>query len=200
MPVTEAPGEATDEESAPWFPSIWTFIALDCATFGVLFGVFMSERLHDPAAYDASASLLDVRLGLANTLILITSSYLVALSVAAARRDDLPALRRLLLGGIVVGAGFAVLKLTEYAMKIAAGITPQTDAFFGYYFALTGVHFLHYVAGMLVLLVLLRRAQRVAAVDEGLTRAVLSGGIFWHMVDLLWVFLFPMLYLLGAVR
>lgn len=193
-------GAAPDDNADASFPSIWTFIAFDCSSFGVLFCVFMSERLREPALYDASARLMDVRLGLANTLILITSSYLVALSAAAARRDELSGLRRLLLAGIVVGASFAALKLAEYEMKIAGGITPQTDAFFGYYFALTGLHFVHYAAGMVVLLILLRRAYRATAVDAELLRTVLTAGIFWHMVDLLWVFLFPMLYLLGAIR
>lgn len=202
MSALPALGARDDADEGPdsSFPSIWTFIAFDCTSFGVFFCVFMSERRHAAALYDASAHLLDVRLGLANTLILITSSYLVALAAAAARRGDLPATRRLLSGGILVGAGFAVLKLAEYTAKIADGITPQTNAFFGYYFALTGLHFLHYAAGMVVLLVLLRRARRATAAHAGLQHSVLSGGIFWHMVDLLWVFLFPMLYLIGAVR
>lgn len=188
------------EDAAASFPSIWTFIAFDCTSFGIFFCIFMSERLQDPALYDASAHQLDVRLGLANTLILITSSYLVALSAAAARRGDLPRLRRLLLGGIGVGAAFAIIKLTEYAAKIAGGITPQTNAFFGYYFGLTGLHFLHYVAGIVALLVTLRRARLAVTLDADLLRLISSSGLFWHMVDLLWVFLFPMLYLLGSVR
>ena len=189
----------TDEPSSS-FPSIWTFIAIDCTSFGLFFAVFMWERMPQAALFDSSAGLLDVRFGLANTLVLITSSYLVALAVAAARRGDLHDVRRKLGLGMGVGAAFAVLKLTEYSLKIAGGITPQTNAFFGYYFGLTGVHFVHYTAGMIVLAVMLGRARRAPSIDPGLTSLMISGGIFWHMVDLLWVFLFPMLYLLGRVK
>lgn len=192
------PAEADEPSSS--FPSIWTFIAIDCTSFGLFFAVFMWERMPQAALFDASAKLLDVRFGLANTLVLITSSYLVALAAAAARRGDLHDVRRKLGLGIGVGAAFALLKLTEYSLKIAAGITPQTNAFFGYYFGLTGVHFVHYAAGMIVLALMLGRARRASTVDPGLTSLMISGGIFWHMVDLLWVFLFPMLYLLGRVQ
>lgn len=188
------------DASATTFPSIWTFIAIDCASFGLFFAVFMWERMPQAALFDASADQLDVRLGLANTLILITSSYLVALAVAAARRGDLADARGKLALGFGVGAAFAVLKVIEYSLKIASGITPQTNAFFGYYFGLTGVHFVHYLAGMIVLAIMLARARRAMSVEPRLASLMVSGGIFWHMVDLLWVFLFPMLYLLGRVQ
>lgn len=192
--------EADEPSSSSSFPSIWTFIAIDCTSFGLFFAVFMWERMPHAALFDASADQLDVRFGLANTLILITSSYLIALAVAAVRRGDLDDVRRKLGLGIAVGAAFAVLKVAEYSLKIAGGITPQTNAFFGYYFGLTGVHFVHYAAGMIVLAVMLGRARRATTVDPGLAGLMISGGIFWHMVDLLWVFLFPMLYLLSRVQ
>ncbi|WP_293397461.1 cytochrome c oxidase subunit 3 [Nevskia sp.] len=195
--VDELKGEG-DTSADP--PAIWTFIVLDSASFAVFFAVFMAERLAQPALFDASSRLLDVRLGLTNTLILITSSWLVALAVAAGRRGDLRRLRAGLLGGILVGSAFAVLKLIEYITKLAGGITPQTNDFFGYYFCLTGIHFVHYLAGMIVLLVLLARARKSQAVDPELMGWAVSGGIFWHLIDLLWVFLFPLLYLLGRVK
>jgi len=199
QPASVADQPEADEPSSS-FPSIWTFIAIDCTSFGLFFAVFMWERVSQAALFDASADRLDVRFGLANTLILITSSYLIALAVAAVRRSDLDDVRRKLGLGIAVGAAFAVLKLAEYSLKIAGGITPQTNAFFGYYFGLTGVHFVHYAAGMIVLTVMLGRARRATTVDPGLAGLMISGGIFWHMVDLLWVFLFPMLYLLSRVQ
>lgn len=200
LPPDASIEDEPDADDGTSFPGIWTFIAFDCTSFGLFFTVFMSERLSQAALFDASAKHLDVRLGLANTLILITSSYLVALAVAAVRRGDLGDVRRKLMFGIGVGALFAVLKVAEYSTKIVGGITPQTNAFFGYYFGLTGLHFIHYAAGMIVLLVMLSRARAARAVNASLTRWMISGGVFWHMVDLLWIFLFPMLYLLGRVR
>lgn len=203
--LDEAPRLVVNETSEPdpstasSFPSIWNFVAIDCTFFGMFFTVFMFERRAQAAAFDTSSRLLDVRLGLLNTLVLITSSYLVALAIARARNLDLRNARRLLWGGVGIGAVFAVTKVVEYSLKLGAGITPQTDAFFGYYFALTGIHFLHYAAGMVVLIVMLVRVHQASAAEAGLVRFMISGGIFWHMVDLLWVFLFPMLYLLGRV-
>lgn len=175
---------------------IWTFIALDCTSFALFFLVFMVERLGNPALFDRSARLLDFRLGLLNTLILITSSWLVALGNRAGRLGDMRAARRWLGAAVLLASGFGVVKGIEYADKIAAGHTVTSDAFFSYYFALTGVHLLHYLIGMVVLGFL---ALRLGSGDATRDLAWLDGGaLYWHMVDLLWVFIFAMLYLVGA--
>ena len=176
-------------------PSIWAFIVADTASFGIFFAVFMSERLGQPALYAQSARLLDRRLGLINTLILITSSWLVALAVAASRDGKMHQVRRLLPAGIAVGGCFGVIKVIEYTTKIEHGITPLTNDFFSYYFILTGVHFMHYLIGLAVLAVLTVRAFRPQPRDGGEDNWLESGALYWHMVDLLWIFLFPMLYL-----
>lgn len=187
-----APVAETTPTPAPP-PGIWTFIAADCVGFAVFFMVFMVERMKAPAAYDASSRLLDVRTGLANTLILITSSWLVALACDAALRGRRRAAGRLMLAGLGVGSCFAVLKIAEYQHKIAGGITPTTNDFFMFYFILTGVHFLHYLIGLGVLAMMIFALRREAAVPW-----LEYGALYWHMVDLLWLFLFPMLYLLGG--
>lgn len=182
-------------------PGIWIFIAFDCTSFGLFFFVFMVERLAQPVAFDRSARLLDPRLGLINTCILITSSWLVALANRAGRAGDMRGARRWLYAAIVIASGFGVIKLVEYAEKLRAGITVVTDEFFTFYFALTGVHLLHYLIGMVVLGVLARGAKQAMPDAEAHRRYIgwLDGGaLYWHMVDLLWVFLFSMLYLLGA--
>lgn len=173
-------------------PSIWTFILADCFGFTIFFIVFMTERLKTPLQFDASARLLDSRLGFINTLILVTSGWLVALAMAAERAHDDRRARRLLIAGLGMGSCFALIKIFEYSRKIADGITPTSDAFFTFYYILTGVHFLHYLGGLVVL------AAMIAAMRHGASRAswLESGALYWHMVDLLWLFLFPMLYLL----
>ena len=181
-------------------PSIWTFIAADCIGFSIFFLVFMTERTKAPALYDASARQLDAALGLANTLILITSSWLVALACGAADSGRSRRAAALILGGLGVGSCFAVLKIAEYHHKITAGITPATNDFFMFYFILTGVHFLHYLIGLGVLAMMalaLRRGRRPGGPGVPWLE---SGALYWHMVDLLWLFLFPMLYLLGGHR
>ena len=184
------------EKIAP--PGIWTFIAADCAGFAIFFIVFMSERLKQPALFDASARLLDIPLGLANTLILISSSWLVALAITAADAGRFQSAKRLLVGGLAVGGGFAILKIAEYHAKLAAGITPTSNGFFTLYFILTGIHFLHYVIGLVVLVAMIAALHRPKAESSGGLPWLEAGALYWHMVDLLWLFLFPMLYLLPS--
>jgi nitric oxide reductase NorE protein len=180
-------------------PGIWIFIALDCTSFGLFFLVFMSERLNQAAEFDRAARSLDVRLGLVNTVILITASWLVALATQAGRIGDIPRVRRLLAAALVVGSGFGAIKIFEYVEKLRAGITVVTSEFYTFYFALTGVHLLHYAIGLGVLVIVLHQAS--ARADQQGAEPVPwleAGALYWHMVDLLWVFLFTMLYLLGA--
>ncbi|MDB5976513.1 MAG: heme/copper-type cytochrome/quinol oxidase, subunit 3 [Nevskia sp.] len=185
-------------ESAPALPSIWYFVVADCIGFGIFFFVFMSERLSQAALFDKSSRQLDVRLGLSNTLILITSSWLVALATQATRQRNFQRARRLLPMALLVASGFAILKGIEYGTKISHGISPLTNPYFMFYFVLTGVHFLHYLVGMVVLTVLTIKVRGAEVGGISFQMWMESGGIYWHLVDLLWVFLFPMLYLLGT--
>ena len=98
---------------------------------------------------------------------------------------------------MLVGAGFAVSIIFEYWQKISHGITLLSNDFFMFYFALTGLHFLHFVIGMVVLAVCLAKS-RTDALDQKYVVWIDSSGCYWHMVDLLWIVLFPMLYLLHA--
>jgi nitric oxide reductase NorE protein len=176
-------------------PGIWSFIAADCAGFAIFFLVFMSERMKEPSLYDDSARQLDIRLGVINTLILISSSWLVALAITALEHGKDKRAERFLLSGLAVGSLFALFKIAEYHAKVSAGITPTTNSFYSFYFILTGVHFLHYLIGLGVLIAMLV-SLRTAKNRHGGTGWLESGALYWHMVDLLWLFLFPMLYLL----
>lgn len=189
---------APSDDGAPTTkaPGILTFIFADVAVFGLLFVAFMVERMHQVALFDRSSATLDVKLGLLNTLILLTSGLCVVLAVHAARQGCARVTRRWLLASFVIGAGFGITKLTEYSAKFGHGISMLTNDFYMFYFVLTGVHFLHFLAGMAVLAVLWFKAAR-DPVDGPLFGWIESGGLYWHMVDLLWIVIFPMLYLLG---
>ncbi|CAM8664605.1 cytochrome c oxidase subunit 3 [Sphingobium cupriresistens] len=188
--------EAAPDRSRP-VPGILTFIAADIANFILFFGYFMVERMAQPALFARSAALLDIRLGLLNTLILITSGWQVTLAVEGARTGHMPKVRRHLLCAIAVGLCFGVVKGIEYATKIAQGLTPRTDAFFTFYYVFTGIHLLHYAIGIALLVATFARARADRA-DPGFIDWTISCALFWHMVDLLWIFLFAMLYLQGA--
>jgi len=176
---------------------VWFFITADLMMFAVFFTVFMTARLDEVELFEHSRRQLDPAIGLLNTVILLSSSWLVALAVHAAREGRRSAVTRLLGAGILVGSCFAVSKACEYAAKIDAGITLLTNHFFMYYFALTGLHFLHFLVGIVVLAVCWQKSRR-DALDARFLVWIESSGCYWHMVDLLWIFLFPMLYLLRA--
>ncbi len=176
---------------------VWFFISADITLFAVLFLLFMVERYKAVGLFEQSRLQVDPRIGVLNTLILLSSSWLVALAVHHARTGNRAAVRRYLTLGMLVGAGFAVTKIYEYWNKISADITLLSNDFFMFYFALTGLHFLHFAIGMVVLAVCLAKSRR-DAMDDSFVVWIESSGCYWHMVDLLWIVLFPMLYLLHA--
>jgi nitric oxide reductase NorE protein len=180
---------------------LWIFITLDISSFGLFFIVFMAERLGNAALFDQSAQRLNVELGFLNACILITSSWLVAWANMVGRRGDFAQARRLLVWAMVVAAGFGAVKTFEYVEKFQAGVSVATNEFFTFYFALTGIHFVHYVVGMILLGVLAHGPSPYGppAETHANYRKWLDGGsLYWHMVDLLWIFIFSLLYLIGA--
>jgi nitric oxide reductase NorE protein len=181
----------------PGVDGIWVFIGADAVIFAILFGSFMSERLHSPAVFEASRHTLNMNLGGLDTLILLTSSWSVALAIQALKRDLLDHVPRFLLGGVLTGLMFVVSKSFEYFQKFAHGITPGTDPFYMWYFTLTGIHLTHVVVGTSLLTYLWIRSRR-GAYDSSHRVMPECVASFWHLVDLLWIVLFPLLYLMRA--
>lgn len=177
---------------------ILTFIAADLVVFAMLFTGFMVERRGQLDVFNQAAATLDVRLGLLNTLILVTSGLCIVLAVHAARHGQQRKTRGWILAAFISGAGFGVSKLLEYSDKFAHGINMQTNDFYMFYFALTGAHFLHFLGGMGALAFIWFMAGK-KAVNGPFYSRIESVGLYWHMVDLLWIVIFPLLYLLGRV-
>ncbi|MDR2154925.1 MAG: cytochrome c oxidase subunit 3, partial [Burkholderiaceae bacterium] len=170
---------------------IWYIILLEGATFGLLFTVFAFMRLRHLELFDASQRQLDVSAGAINTALLLTASWCVARAVLATRANKRGAALGWLGACMAGGAGFVALKLVEYADKAAQGIGLSTNLFFDFYFLLTGFHLLHVLAGLLALGLTgvgLAR-QRGAALNA---HAIETAAVFWHLVDLLWLILFPL--------
>ena len=181
----------------PGVEGIWALIGADAVFFAVLFGSFMQERRHNPGLFEASRQTLDMNLGGIDTLLLLTSSWLVALAIQALKRDQAEKIPQFLAGGVLTGLLFMVSKSIEYFGKISHGITPATNSFYTWYFALTGIHLLHVIIGTGLLVFVLLRARRHADRSDNpeIPESVAS---FWHLVDLLWILLFPLLYLMKA--
>jgi nitric oxide reductase NorE protein len=180
----------------PGSDGIWTFVFIDMIVFSVFFVVYLSERLRLPEVFAASQVHLNPTFGLVNTLILLTSSLFMAEAVAATRMGKTGLVKRRLVLTLACGAGFAASKLTEYVGKFSDGITPVTNSFYSFYFLLTMIHFLHVLAGMVFIAHCLARAGAENGQPVYLTK-IENTGLFWHFVDLLWLFLFPLLYLAG---
>jgi nitric oxide reductase NorE protein len=189
---------AISRPDPPGDTGVWFFIFADMCAFAVFFLVFMAGRAAQPDLYETARRALDLRLGLANTLILLTSGAFMAQATRRARHHDWPAARRAIVVAQVTGAPFAATKALEWWTKIHHGIGLTTSEFFTFYFIFTGVHFLHFVIGMVVLTVLAGRACNPAIAPATRQRWIEAGGAYWHMVDLLWIVLFAMLYLMRA--
>ena len=193
-----AANERVKPKRLPGVEGIWVFIGADSVIFAILFLTFMQDRLKNPAMFEASRHTLNLHLGGIDTLILLTSSWSVALAIQALKRDLSGRAPRYLLGGVLTGLMFVASKSIEYFQKFAHGLTPGTNPFYMWYFTLTGIHLAHVVAGTSLLTYLWVRSRR--GTYDHLHRALPeSVASFWHLVDLLWIVLFPLLYLMRAV-
>lgn len=181
----------------PGAEGIWALIGADAVVFAILFASFMLERRRSPEIFEAGRQALNLNLGGIDTLILLTSSWTVALAIQAAKRDAVHRMPGLLLTGVLTGVLFMVAKSIEYADKISQGITPATNAFFMWYFVLTGIHLIHVLLGTGLLTFVWTGARRGAFGPANLVVPE-SVASFWHLVDLLWIVLFPLLYLMKA--
>ena len=147
MRVTASAAQLDRARRLPGLEGIWALIGADSVVFAILFASFMAERRHDPGLFEASRQTLNVDLGGIDTLILLTSSWLVALAIRSLKRDQTQQMSRYLLAGVLTGALFMVSKVVEYSGKIGHGITPATNPFYMWYFILTGIHLLHVLLG-----------------------------------------------------
>ena len=184
---------------------MWLFLITEIMFFGGLFLLYVVYRTAFPAAFHAASKELDIGLGALNTVVLITSSLTMALSVHAAQVSKRVMLVVCLLLTIVLGMTFLGVKSYEYWHKWHEHLVPgpsfvfhgpdptNAQLFFSLYFAMTGLHALHMIIGVGLLTV--RGAQGMF--NRFYYTPVELTGLYWHFVDLVWIFLFPLLYLLG---
>ncbi len=177
---------------------LWVAIGADSVIFAILFGSFMQDRFHNPAVFEASRHTLNMNLGGIDTLILLTSSWSVALAIQALKRNLVGRAPHYLLGGVLTGLMFMVSKSIEYFQKFSHGLTPGTNPFYMWYFTLTGIHLVHVVFGTGLLTYLWINSRRGAYTSSHrvVPECVAS---YWHLVDLLWLVIFPLLYLQKAL-
>ena len=173
----------------------WMFIFAELAVFGILFVGFTVARSLDPATFHAGREVLHPWIGLVNTVALITASYLVATAVQQLRHREGGTRLRLWLA-IAVSSIYTAGKLWEYIELYGQGYNLGTDTFFMFYFFLTFFHFMHVLLGQIILVVLVIKVGR-GDYDGSDMNGMESGASYWHMVDLVWLVLFPMIYVLA---
>jgi nitric oxide reductase NorE protein len=174
---------------------MWLLVLVELATFGLMFAAFAVVRAMHPELFDSSQGLLDASKGAINTWLLIGGSGCVVQAVRAAAAGRGRAEAGWLVAAQASGLAFAALKLGEYAALSAQGIDVETNVFFTLYFLLTGFHFLHVLAATVLLGLVLPGAWRGGG-GERHGHAVETVATFWHLVDLLWLVLFPLVYIL----
>jgi cytochrome c oxidase subunit 3 len=186
---------------------IWVFLVTEIMFFGGLFTAYTLYRASYPQAFAQASHHLDVVLGAVNTAVLIGSSLTMVLAVHAAAHRRKAATTGWILATALLGSVFLGIKAVEYSHKFHDHLVPgaafrfdgphaaQAQLFFSIYFAMTGIHALHMVIGIAILLLMAVRAAR-GRYTQGWHDPVEVIGLYWHFVDIIWIFLFPLLYLL----
>lgn len=192
--ITVAPPLRRGAGHAPGEPGMWLLIAGEIAMFTILFAGFVTVWGQAPAAF-ASAADTALTIGVANTVILLTSSLCVATGVHAIRHGDIRSARRWVIAAGSLGLGFMALKSIEYGIEIGHGFTPGTNEFWMYYYVITGMHLVHVVIGLGALTFAVRCLSGPTAFSGRTVQHVESSAAYWHMVDVLWIVIFPLVYL-----
>ena len=196
---------------------IWLFLVTEIMFFGGLFAAYALYRGVYFAAFVGGSHILDIRLGAANTIVLLASSLTMVLAVRAAQTGNRRALIGFLIGTMILGGIFLGVKAVEYNQKFIEHIVPSLDwgpegavlarlapggldhaqLYFFFYFAMTGLHAIHMIVGMGLLLWLVLRARQSGFTPHYFAPVEVVG-LYWHFVDIVWIFLFPLLYLIGG--
>ncbi|MGE0871875.1 MAG: cytochrome c oxidase subunit 3 family protein [Kofleriaceae bacterium] len=185
---------------------MWVFLGSETLLFAGLFGLYSAYRAWFPRAFAEGVAHNHAAIGTANTLVLIVSSFFVAWSIHALRRDRRRTCLLALTAAVLLGLTFLGLKTLEYSEHLAEGIAPGayysssevtapgSQMFFTLYYVMTGLHAIHVIAGLTLLVWLISRVARRRTTAVRHVELELSG-LYWHLVDVVWIFLWPLLYL-----
>ncbi len=183
---------------------MWLFLYSEIILFGGLFVLYAAYFHEHPASFAAGGKELNRVIGALNTIVLLVSSFTVAASITAIQRNSRKAAMRLLGFSLFCGVVFLVNKYFEWGAKIGHDIYPNSETlvngepglniFFGLYYVITGLHGLHVIIGMILLAISLVLVW-LGKIDSGRFSMLDNSGLYWHLVDLIWIFVFPLFYL-----
>ena len=184
---------------------MWLFLLSEILLFGGMFILYSAYRFNNPADFHHASGELDVTVGTLNTLILLTSSLTMALSISAIQKGQRKLSTYLLVATIFLGIFFLFNKGIEWGAKIEHGIYPNSSTllnrprgeilFFGLYYVMTGLHGLHVLAGVCLLAVMMAFILKEKIHPSRFT-PLENSGLYWHLVDIIWIFLYPLFYLI----
>jgi len=175
---------------------IWLFLASEVMLFGALFTSYILLRVSAPE-WPHGSLILNVPLATLNTVVLITSSITMVMAWASLKMNNFKKYRTYMGLTFLAGVAFLLIKGVEYGTKFEHHLFPSNSTFFAIYYTLTGLHGLHVIGGMIVNGYLWGPGSRMWKTrPERFTNRVEVAGLYWHFVDLVWIFLFPVLYLL----
>lgn len=185
----------TGKKNLPGDFALWIFIFAEMLVFGVLFVAYAFTRAYHVELFNESQLTLSRTSGAINTLVLITSSYFVVNGVSAIKQGLSKQCGYWLIGAFLLGGIFIIIKILEFHAKYAADISMSTNAFYMFYLSLTFFHFMHVLMGMIILAFIIFKV-----LNDGYSAndyvGVETGASFWHMVDFLWIILFPLVYII----
>lgn len=195
--------EHRDDEASKL--GMWLFIFTEILLFTGLFVVYSVYRYLNPVAFDLAHSELSIPMGLINTIILLISSATVAMSITAVQKNDKKIAMYMLGATLFLALVFLINKYFEWGTKFEHGMYPGSDLmstlsmgdmlFFSLYFFMTGLHAVHIIIGMILLVVSLVKVKNGSIRNDKLSMLE-NSGLYWHLVDLIWIFLFPLFYLI----
>lgn len=193
-----APGVAPQRshKRVPGEPGVWAFILVEMAIFTALFGVIVWSRASNSRIFAEGQAVLSQPLGLFNTIVLIAGSVLVVNAITAVETGQTQQASRSLGAAMACGAVFAFVKAVEYHNALHHGEFIHTNPYWMFFFAVTGAHLLHVFVGVAVL-GLIRKRVRLGLPGRRDRELFMSATCYWHMVDLVWLVLFPLFYLVN---
>jgi heme/copper-type cytochrome/quinol oxidase subunit 3 len=176
---------------------IWIFLASEIMLFGGLFSAYIMLRVGAPVWPPLGTAELNIPMATFNTVVLITSSVTMVMAWASLKMNNFAKFKMYMGLTLLFSAIFLVVKYFEYSAKLSHGFTPAHDTFLAIYYTMTGLHVLHIIGGMIVNGYLWLPGSKMWETNpERFTNRVEVSGLYWHFVDLVWIFLFPSLYLL----
>ena len=195
IPYNVKPREETGLYNAKL--GIWLFLASEIMLFGGLFSAYILLRVGSPVWPPSGETHLNIPLATLNTFNLILSSWTIVKSWISLKENNIKGFKVFMGITLLCSILFLVIKYFEYSAKFHHGIFPSTDNFFGIYFTLTGLHGLHVIGGLILNYYLWGPGIKMWETEpERFTNRIEVAGLYWHFVDLVWIFLFPTLYLL----